>query len=234
MLLFLAKVLIAGGFDQHHNASNTVEIIDLINPAFRRKWNNERAARAGPMGGILQNQPLIFGGHDGNMRNINNGIILRTNEELTLIEGRIFASSIVLNETRLWVCGGIERHIMNRLNSSEFISLDQPPEDGPKLPFTVSHHCMVQVDSKSIYLIGGRQNTRFSESKNTWIIDPTNNFAIKKGPKMIYARDEHSCATMRLNNKTFIVVFGGCYGPDKAKPEILDTSLPSNDWKRGK
>ena len=95
---------------------------------------------------------------------------------------------------------------------------------------------MVQVDSKSIYLIGGRQNSEFSHSQDTWIIDPTNSFAIKKGPKLNYAREEHSCATMRLNNKTFVVVFGNWYGSRSAKTEtdILDTSLPTNNWKHGK
>ena len=61
---------------------------------------------------------------------------------------------------------------------------------------------------------------------------------MKEGPKMNYSRQGHSCATMRLNNKIFIVVFGGYW--DKAmvkplaKPEILDTSLPTNKWQLGK
>ena len=84
---------------------------------------------------------------------------------------------------------------------------------------------MVQVDLKSIYLIGGRQNSEFSHSQDTWIIDPTNSFAIKKGPKLNYAREEHSCATMRLNNKTFIVVVGtgSFFDESIRKFEILDT-----------
>ena len=221
--------MIAGGRDHLHGfASNVVEIIDLLNPVFKYTWNDVRAARIGSIGGIVQNQSLICGGYDQNSKIFNNGIILQSNEELQLIEGRIFASSIVLNETRLWVSGGIGEK-WNHMNSSEYISLDQPPEDGPELPFTVSSHCMVQVDSKSIYLIGGYQNGIPSSDK-TWIIDPTNNFEMKEGPKMKYARHEHSCATMRLNNKIFIVVFGG----HSTKPEILDTSSSTNKWQFGK
>ena len=141
--------MIAGGTGPL-GVSNIVEIIDLLNPAFKCKWNDVRAARAGSIGGIVQNKLLICGGNSQN--SFNNGIILRSNEELQLIEGRRYASSVVLNETRLWVCGGKDHK-----SSSEFISLDQPPENGPKLSFNVSHHCMVQVDSKSIYLIGGSQ-----------------------------------------------------------------------------
>ena len=108
--------------------------------------------------------------------------------------------------------------------------MDQPPEDGPKLPFTVSYHSMVQVDSTSIYLIGGYQDNKKSEK--TWIIDAKNNFAIKEGPPMNNPRNVHSCATMRLNNKIFIIVAGGwnC----RSHTEILDTSLPTNKWKTGK
>ena len=230
LLFFLAKVLIAGGFDQDDNATNIVEIIDLINPAFKCKWNDERtsisrsrAERSSSIGGIVQNQPLLCCGE------FETCIILNSDQELQLMERRRFASSVVLNETRLWVIGGVDERWKN-VNSSEFISLDQPVEDGPKLPINVSHHCMVQVDSKSIYLIGGRQNSGFSQ--DTWIIDPTNSFAIKKGPKLNYAREGHSCATMRLNNKTFIVVLGtGSFFDESIRIEILDTSLPTNTWK---
>ena len=88
---------------------------------------------------------------------------------------------------------------------------------------------MIQVDSKSIYLIGGRQDGK--RSNKTWIIDPTNNFEMKEGPEMNYEKQRRLCATMRLNNKTFIVVVGSYAS---TKTEILDTSLPTNNWKRGK
>ena len=221
--------MIAGGSDQHSNFTNIVEIVDLINPNFALKWNDDRAARSGSIGGILQNQPFICGGYDSHLKNVNNGIILGSNQEIPLIKGRRYASSIVLNETRLLVTGGKDDKWKD-LNSSEFISLDQPPEDGPKLPFTVYAHCMVQVDSTSIYLSGGKQDNKLSEK--TWIIDAKNNFAIKEGPSMNNSRIWHSCATMRLNNKVFIIVVGGwnC----RSHTEILDTSLLTKKWKPGK
>ena len=230
MVTIPAKLLIAGGsYDQHSNVTNIVEIVDLINPSFALKWDDNRAARMGSIGGILQNQPFICGGRDSNWQNVNNGIILGSNQEIPLIKGRRFASSVVLNETRLLVTGGTDEK-WKHLNSSEFISLDQPPEDGPKLPFTVSFHCMVQVDATSIYLIGGWQDNKKSEK--TWIIDAKDNFAIKEGPPMNKPRVGHSSATMKLNNKVFIIVVGGLWCTSHT--EILDTSLPTNKWKPGK
>ena len=229
MVIFPAKILIAGGSDQHGTITNIVEIVDLINPNFALKWNDDRAARFGSIGEILQNQPFICGGRDSNLKNFNNGIILGSNQEIPLIKGRRLASSVVLNETRLLVTGGMDENGRD-LNSSEFISLDQPPEDGPKLPVIVSGHSMVQVDSTSIYLIGGWQDNKKSEK--TWIIDAKDNFAIKEGPPMNKPRVGHSSATMKLNNKVFIIVVGGW--SRRSHTEILDTSLPTNKWKTGK
>ena len=42
--------------------------------------------------------------------------------------------------------------------STEIISLDQPPVQGPDLPFKVRDHSMVLVNPTTIYLIGGFQN----------------------------------------------------------------------------
>ena len=228
--------MIVCGWIPEYNVSECIQVIDLINPVFECKWNHVRAARVSgsSIGKIAK--PIIFHGRNFEEKIYKNGIILQSNEEFQLVKhGRHDkSSSIVLNDTRLWVTGG--KYGRNGLNSSKFILFNQSPEDGPKLPFTVSHHCMVQVDSKSIYLIGGKQNGE--ESDKTWIIDPTNNFEITEGPRMNNARSKHLCATMRINNKIFIVVFGGCDGHldghGDIDIEILDTSLPTNNWKHGK
>ena len=130
----------------------------------------------------------------------------------------------------IWVTGG---HIGNgnKLNTSQFLSLDQPPEKGPELPFTVGYHCMVQVDSETIYLIGGCQNG--TRSNKTWIINPTKNFQMREGPSMLQPRINHACATMKINNKVFIIVIGDAPNNHTRTIEILDTSLPSNSWKFG-
>ena len=48
------------------------------------------------------------------------------NKTLKMLERRIFASSVVLNETTLWVTGGIGEG-GHSLYSTEFIPIDQPP-----------------------------------------------------------------------------------------------------------
>ena len=212
---------------------NTVELVSFIEnleitPDHTAKVVLDERSGTVVMGGSVRISPIAISQNGLNIQvKLPTLSVEGTQGELS--EGRRLASSVVLNETRLWVSGGKDDK-GNYMNSSEFISLNQPPEDGPKLPFTVSYHCMVQVDSTSIYLIGGWQDNKRSEK--TWIIDAKNNFAIKEGPSMNNSRIYHSCATMRLNNKIFIIVVGGytC----KFHTEILDTSLPTNKWKPGK
>ena len=58
------------------------------------------------------------------------------------------------------------------INSTEFISPGQSMAiKGPKLPFGISNHTMVQVNSKAVFIIGGCQYYGI-ESKKTWIVDP--------------------------------------------------------------
>ena len=231
--MLLANVIIAGGMNEQNKARNRVEIIDLVNPKLKHTWVDERAARCLPFGGILQNKPLLFGGCDINYKNLKDGISFGSSVEIYEyeIEDRRCASSVVLNQTRLWVTGGVDE-IWEHKKSSQFLSLNQSPEKGPELPFTVNLHCMVQVDSETIYLIGGVLNRK--ASNKTWIINPTKNFEMREGPNMNHSRTVHSCATMKLNNKVFIVAVGG-YNPSGTRTtvEILDTSLPANNWKFG-
>ena len=130
-------------------------------------------------------------------------IIGQPDANICLLERRFDAASIVLNNTTLWVVGGEVQYGHNlHLKSSEFIFIDQPPIEGPDLPFSISGHCMVQYDKSTIFIIGGVQDK--TTSKNTWIVNP-NDFQLRKGPALNIARSGHSCGTMILNGKKVIV-----------------------------
>ena len=220
--VIVAKVLVAGG-----NSFN-VEIFDLINPEFQCICYDQRGGRAfgGKVGVLLQNRPLIgrrsyiteFGGH----RKVYN-----LPEHQQDIVGS--ASVVLENHSKLWITGCQSRSSSMATKTTTFISLDQPPVEGPNLPFRVLGHCMVQVDEKNIYLISGLQNGTYSNE--TWIIDPTNNFDIKRGPRLNYPKYKGSCATMTLNQEIYIVVFGAANGiGDNPTVEILNTVSPHNGW----
>ena len=155
-----------------------------------------------------------------------------------MLEKRVSSSSVVLNQKTLFVTGGydvmggaLSYHMSPTLRlSTEIISLDQPPIKGPDLPFTIYSHSMVEVDSKTVFLIGGIQNGH--ASKETWIIDvTTKNYSIKSGPPLNVARISCSCGKIKLEGKYFLVVAGGhIEGSYHDSIELLDTEAPNQGW----
>ena len=121
---------------------------------------------------------------------------------MEMIEKREGAASVALGQNTLWIVGGSNE--WNDLSSTEFIKLGQPSVKGPKLPFRISGHSMIQYDEKSIYIIGGFRND--STSNKTWIVDPTNEFQITEGPSLNNGRKYYGCAKMTINRRTILVV----------------------------
>ena len=148
---------------------------------------------------------------------------------MNMLKKRARASSVVLNQSTLWVTGGYDERLTD-LSTTEFITLDEAAATGPKLPFTIYGHGMVMLNDHAIYIIGGFQNG--STSRDTWIVDLSNNgFEIQKGPSLNQARYEFSCGKMLSHGKVLLVVAGGV-GKDTV--EILDPSSAGQGWIFGK
>ena len=129
-------------------------------------------------------------------------------------------------------------------SNSEMITLDKPSQQGPDLPFKITHQCMVKVDDRNIYIIGGIQNS--STSNKTWLMDPTKNYELKEGPPLNGHLYDSSCALMKIKGKAYIVVVGSTFSdmPNPQNPqssktveqfmvEILDTSSHYQGWIKG-
>ena len=242
---FSVKIFVATGFPSRH-----VEIINVLDPDFKCQLtdrNEHSINRWSAVGGLVQNQPVICGG----TRNANEelkdvSILGQPNKTFEMFDVRLHSSSIaLLNSSKLWITGGISCYggwntSERQRKSTELISIDQSPIKGPDLPFVISNHTMVQIDSKTVYIIGGHQNGKVSNK--TWIVDPTNDFQIKEGPSLNEARQSHSSARMKIKGKIFIVVAGGndCGssipvpgGHHKKSVELLDTTSPNQVWEMG-
>ena len=223
-----AKILVAGG-------NFPLEIIDLINPKLKSDIvENEIGDIDGATGCILQNKIVLCGGQD-NEDNVSNQIkiIGLPNCNFKMIVPRLNATSVVLNKSKIWVTGGVDpNHLQTTEKSTEIISLNEPPVLGPDLPFIAYNHSMILVNTKTIYLIGGIQGN--SQDGKTWIIDPTNDFQIKEGPSLNFARSNHSCSKMRIEGRIFLVVAGG-WDDNRTldSVELLDTTCPDQGWKMG-
>ena len=92
---------------------------------------------------------------------------------------------------------------------------------------------MVQIDSNTVYIIGGNQDGL--NSRKTWIVkNPMEKFEIKEGPPLNESRIMHSCGLMEINGRIFIVVAGGHSNEDSMNSvELLDTSSSGQSWRMG-
>ena len=184
--------------------------------------------RCNAVGGLLRNKPIICGGFFPRSRALQECKVLgQPVKKFNMLQKTMNASSVVLNQERLWITGGTGKL------STELISLDQHPVKGPDFPFGIIFHSMIQVNSKTIFIIGGSQNHK--TSNETWIIDPTKKFELKSGPKLNVARHLHSCSKMNINGKIHVVVAGGVSKNEKHldSVELLDISSPNQSWTIG-
>ena len=198
---------------------------------------DKRAERNNPVGGLIENQPVIFGGRRGSPAlYLTDCISLgQPNMILQTLQERRNSSGLVVNKAQLWVAGGGILGEENYTTSTEFISVDKPPIKGPELPFVFNYHTtMIQVDPKTIYLIGGFQSTinngMMGASNKTWIVNPKNNYEITEGPYLNEARYCLSSAMIQLNGRAHIVLLD----TDKAEVELLDTTSSNLSWTLGK
>ena len=143
------------------------------------------------------------------------------------VNGRRHASSIKLNQSTIWIIGGSDSN-STTLNSTEFLTINGSSA-GVDFAFTVIGHCMVQYKTDAILLIGGKQNGK-SNSKKTWIIDPTNGFKLTIGPSLKKGRMFHSCGKMKDEYGNSVVIVAG--GQSKDSVEFLNTTV-IKEWVEG-
>ena len=158
------KVMIGMGFP-YENGQN-IEIVDLKHPNCERTILVGNPARSNSVAGHISNKSVICGGYFKNSEDMDHNyfedcyIPGELNWNIYMLEKRGFASSIVINDTFLWIVGG-KSDFNTSLNTSEFITLSGSSSRGPKLPFTVHGHCMVHINSSTSFLIGSVTNLNF-------------------------------------------------------------------------
>ena len=230
------KIIIATGDSPVGFGSQHTEVIDLTNSIIKYDLLQTLPERWGSVGALMNGKPVICGGYNTSDNEYLQDILVLGNDEnqssfnLSLTEKRSGAASVLLDDYTLWIVGGDAG--FQDLRSTEFLSLDKPPEEGPYLPFTIERHGMVHYTPEAIYLIGGYQDGVLSNK--TWIVDLTDGFKIFEGPSLKIARCSHATGKMVVNGKTLIVVAGGEFrqGRSTDSVEILDP-MSKDGWVTG-
>ena len=143
---------------------------------------------------------------------------------------RMYAASLVIDKTKLWVTGGWNADTGNFLASSEYITLEGS-EPGPDLPMSIiALHALVAIDNTLSMLIGGRSES--VETQTTHYFDHQGHNWIQ-GPDLMQARGGHAAGivTDEMTTEKLVIVTGGEYNSIKLHSTEM---LFHNQWNQGK
>jgi hypothetical protein len=140
---------------------------------------------------------------------------------------RVYAAAAQLQDGRLLVTGG------NNLNSAEMLTKAGWESNIPSLPVTLEFHCVVTVNSSTVFVIGGFKDTYYYSSRSFYFNLGEGSWI--EGPKLKYERSRLSCGKIRRDKDSqdrSIIVAGGTDGNFLlSSVEILDER--SNEWRTG-
>ncbi len=186
------------------------------------------------IGGLgFKGNPILCGGRQNGVLS-NKCYSLENNEwvsSASMNSLRSSAAAAQLKDGKLIVTGG-EDGSGSDLNSAEMLTEEGWESNIPSLPVTICYHCMVTVNSTTVLVIGGYQNSHYSGKtfyftfgKESWT----------EGPELKNKRALHSCGKIRKNKERqemSIIVAGGYDGSSTlSSVEILDEG--SNEWQTG-
>ena len=139
------------------------------------------------------------------------------------------AATIALDSESLWITGGFNDNDGYLATTEVAKPLVSAPVFGPDLPYGVSNHCLLKLNSSKIMLIGG--TTISGPSNRTLFADiSADGFApFSEGPSMERGRDFSACGL--LSSRQVVVVAGGGADTFTASTELLD--LGSSRWIAG-
>jgi N-acetylneuraminic acid mutarotase len=237
-------VLVCGGSQKNQSMTDICEVINL-------KSSNSTCKNlpkfpvpvAGAIGGLVfKETPIVCGGIQ--IDNFSNKCYSLKNKEwvssYSMNSARAFAAAAQLQDGKLLVSGGSIGS--DQLNSTEVLSEEGWEKNAPFLPVSIEGHCMVQINSTTVMIIGGSQNNSIKYKANTFYLN-LKEHTWTEGPKLTNARAFHTCGRIRKDPKSqeiSIIVVGGTVGgsDNTASPNITTTSVEildkgSNEWRKG-
>ena len=243
---FAARILVFGYRDEFLTQRELVEIIDLIDPNFKKIVKTSWIERNRSFCGIVGNQPFFGGGqwdvipmnnYSPTQNSLKDGMILNKKKEIIELETpRSYAASCKISQNSYLISGGcthpfypIFRGLFDAdpVKTSEIIEF-KPEEDkwivrrGMDMPFKIWGHSAVKWDENTIYIIEGL----FAK---TWILDMEGGY--REGPSLNIPRDDPygvvESAIMISNGKRKIIV------AHTDSVEILDPESSDEGWIQG-
>ena len=212
------------------------EVFDLNNQHWHCNYPKYPEMMTGGTGGLLGQKDLMFcgGGRSGKIldrcyifegKNIKSGPKLQTK--------RYRASSVVINDTTLWVTGGVtyqgqdfKAENLKEVQTTELVTLDKSVPGPDLIHMPVKGHCLISVSESKAMLTGGMrklEGKRIVVTKHTYFYD----FRAEewsRGPWMTFSRFGHGCAAFQMKSRQIYAVAGGIgkYKSTQSSVELFD------------
>ncbi len=219
--------------------TSTVEIIDLETSASTCSDlpNFPFTSRDSIFGLNFQDNPMMCGSNDP----VNNTDCFyfdngQWNPTQPLTENRLYpgfsASPYPKVKSKIFVTGGMNNESISSSKSSAELLTEMGWEKVASImPIPLSLHCMVLLNSTTVMIIGGVDNT--TVTPNTYLLNTENNEWIE-GPPLSQNRYQHSCGRIRKSkesSKFDVIVVGGYNGSFLSSVEIFDAE--TFEWRAG-
>ena len=153
-------------FEPYENDHNTTELVELTNTNQScQNWNDYPFALAVASGAMVSGSPIICGGWSGlrgsgiRKQCYSMDIKKKSWEFLTNMTTKRAESASVAINASLFVTGG-HYGPSGPLSSTEYIHKNGSASAGPNLPSPRAGHCMVNLPSSNIMIIGGYASRR--------------------------------------------------------------------------
>jgi hypothetical protein len=178
------------------SSTTVIEVIDLEDASnICQKLEDYPIGVYAAVGGFLnQGDPLVCGGGYP-ITNVCH-VVNQPGQSSEMLEERAYSASLTLNSSHIWITGGRNGNWQlanGRLQTSEFVSIGQPSVKGPDLPYAITGHCLVGVNSSTALLCGGGNRQFLNECHYMDLED----HSWSQGPSMMTKRDSHSCGIFK-------------------------------------
>jgi hypothetical protein len=136
--------------------------------------------------------------------------------------------SVMLSNNTLWITGGLRN---SNLTDTEYVSPDGTMS-GPIMPVSNRWHCIVAVNSSTVLLTGGYDDSAGKKAIQTHYYNYVKNEWIT-GASLKQGRSGHACGQFRHENDDIIIISGG----NNENGTINSTEflvVGTNSWVNGK
>ena len=228
--------MVVGGLFNETGLKDT-QLVDLSSSKICGNFAPYPIAIYGATGALVSENPVICGGFQrtGDQRKAQKECRKYDKSSNTwkfltnMATEKAYLASVPLNG-QLFVTGGSSKEKFEKLNSTEFVSLNGKVTSGPDLPSPRFKHCMVVLPDGKVMIIGGS-----SDNKKSVMMFDTDS---KKFNESIYQDLIHEtwgagCAVFNSSghgNRSVVLSVGG----KQNAAELYDYTKPKAVWTKSK